>query len=302
MGVFYNWKLVKTVPHLWNDIGPSGVVSTDAEAPGDIPDYADILLGLNSRYIPGAPDILSLFFLQNGISSYSKFSETGANKALDSYVAFSGKSPQSTVTHILGTMKDLNLSTVDMFVRGKIGMIIGYPSLLREIEYSVKRAGTENVLTSKTLRTSEIPQTSLDPKDAVNLAEYNYFALSKISPNVQAGYAFLAYLSSGEAEEKYLKSFPLYLPAQRIREESKMNEALSSEYDRVKYRSFMNPDIPLQVFEKGLKNEYDAYFTRILGDTPKETKLILSGVMKYLDCNKKHLIDQTALEEECKME
>ncbi len=66
-------------------------------------------------------------------------------------------------------MKDLNLSTVDMFVRGKIGMIIGYPSLLQEIEYSIKRAGTENTLTSRTLRTSEIPQISLDSKDAINL-------------------------------------------------------------------------------------------------------------------------------------
>lgn len=83
-------------------------------------------------------------------------------------------------------MKDLNLTTVDMFVRGKIGMIVGFPSLLREIEYSIKRAGSENVLGAKTLRTSEIPQISLDPKDSINLGEYNYFALSKISPNTQA--------------------------------------------------------------------------------------------------------------------
>lgn len=161
-------------------------------------------------------------------------------------------------------MKDLNLTTVDMFVRGKVGMVVGFPSLLREIEYAIKRAGSENVITSKTLRTSEIPQTSLDPKDAMNLGEYNYFALSKISPNTQAGYSFLSYLATGEAEEKYLESFPLYLPAQRLREESKMSEALSKEYDRVKYRSFMNPETNLQIFQKGLKNEYDAYFSQAL--------------------------------------
>ncbi len=183
---------------------------------------------------------------------------------MTNYFSFPGKTPPDTLAHIASTMKELNLTTVDMFVRGKVGMVIGYPSLLREIEYSIKRAGSENVLTSKTLRTSEIPQASLDPKDAINLADYNYFALSKTSPNVQAGYSFLTYLSSGEAEEKYLQSFPLYLPAQRTREEAKLSEPISREYDRVKYRSFMNSDVSLETFEKGLKNEYDSYFLEIL--------------------------------------
>lgn len=260
------------------------------------------MLGLDSRYIPGASDVLSLFFLQNGIPSYTKFSDANANKALDAYSAFSGGSNPATANHILSSMKDLNLSTVDMFVRGKIGMVIGYPSLLQEIEYSIKRAGTENAITSKTLRTSEIPQISLDAKDSINLAEYNYFALSKLSPNAQAGYSFLAYLATGEAEDKYLQSFPLYLPAQRLHEESKMNEAMSKDYDRVKYRSFMNPDTPLQVFDKGLKIKYDTYFTQIFSAVQKETKTILSGAMKYIDCNKKHLIDGTSFDEECKIE
>lgn len=230
----------------------------------DSREYADILLGLDGKYIPGASDILSLFFLQNAIPSYDKFTDANAHKALTDYFSFTGKTSISTLATIQSTMKDLNLTTVDMFVRGKIGMIVGYPGLLREIEYSIKRAGSENVLTSKTLRTSEIPQISLNPKDAINLAEYNYFALSKTSPNIQAGYAFLAYLATGEAEEKYLESFPLYLPAQRLREEPKMSEAISKEYDRVKYRSFMNPDSNLQTFGKGLKNEYDTYFSHTL--------------------------------------
>lgn len=180
------------------------------------------------------------------------------------YFSFSGKTSVNTLAHIESTMRDLNLTTVDMFVRGKVAMIIGFPSLLREIEYAIKRAGSENVLSSVSLRTSEIPQISLDPKDAINLGEYNYFALSKTSLNPQAGYSFLAYLATGEAEEKYLQNFPMYLPAQRLREESKMSEAISKDYSRVKYRSFMNSETTLQTFDKGLKNEYDSYFTRVL--------------------------------------
>jgi len=219
---------------------------------------------LDGRYIPGASDILSLFLLQNNIPSYEKLTDANANNAIMSYFSFSGKTSVSTLAHIESAMRDLNLTTVDMIVRGKIAMVIGFPSLLREIEYAIKRAGSENVLSSVALRTSEIPQTSLDPKDAVNLGEYNYFALSKTSLHPQAGYSFLAYLASGEAEEKYLQNFPMYLPAQRLREESKMSESISKEYTRVKYRSFMNSEVSLQTFGKGLKNEYDSYFTRVL--------------------------------------
>ena len=308
MGIFYNWKLIKTVPHLWAEIGRNTrgsvdtMVTTDTQALPDVPDYADIMLWLDGRYIPGASDILSLFFLQNNISSYGNFTEAGADKAINSYFVFSGNTPLSASIHIQSIMKDLNLTTVDIFVRGKIGMVIGFPSLLRGIEYAIKRAGTENVLSALNLRTSEIPQISLNPRDAVNLGEYNYFALSKLSKNPQAGYSFLAYLATGEAEEKYLQSFPMYLPAQRLQEEMKFSEAISKDYERVKYRSFMNSDTDLQIFGKGLKNEYDTYFSQILWNIQKDPKSILSSAIKYIDCNKKHLIDGTSFDEECKIE
>ena len=309
MGIFYNWKLVRTVPHLWSEIGqdispsPSNNAGNgDIQTPDTTQDYTDMMLGLDSKYIPGAANILSLFFLQNKIPSYTQFIDTNANIALDNYFAFAQKGSPSSIAHIETTMKDLNLTTVDMFVRGKIGMIVGYPSLLKEIEYAIKRAGTENTISTLYLRTSEIPQISLDTKNDINLGEYNYFALSSLSKNPQAGYSFLAYLATGEAEGKYLQSFPMYLPAQRLQEESRINESISKDYSRVKYRNFMNPDVPLQIFQKGLKNEYDLYFSAILGNIKKNPKNILSGAMKYIDCNKKHLIDGTAFEEECKIE
>lgn len=50
MGIFYNWKLVKTVPHLWSDIGQDVVNISDTTGDGgsqmtsDVPDYADLML------------------------------------------------------------------------------------------------------------------------------------------------------------------------------------------------------------------------------------------------------------------
>lgn len=54
----------------------------------------------------------------------------------------------------------------------------------------------ENTISTLYLRTSEIPQISLDVKNDINLGEYNYFALSSLSKNPQAGYSFLAYLAT----------------------------------------------------------------------------------------------------------
>lgn len=310
MGIFYNWKLMRSVPSIWSEIGntysnSSSPIVTGGESVQSMnnsPDYTDILLWLEGKYIPGASDILSLFFLQNGVSSYNNFSDVRANKAMTNYFSFPTKTPSDTLAHIESTMKDLNLTVVDMFVRGKVGMVIGFPSLLREIEYSIKRAGSENVLSALNLRTSEIPQISLDPRDAINIGEYNYFALSSLSNYPEAGYTFLSYLSTGEAEEKYLQNFPTYLPAQRSQEEFKINEALSKDYERVKYRSFMNSDVGLQVFGKGLKNKYDSYFSKVLWNIQKAPKDMLSNATKYIDCNKKHLIEATGFEEECKIE
>lgn len=262
-------------------------------------DYTDILLGLGDKYVENAPDIVSGLFLQNGITAYSGFNEDGAKNALASYFALTGD--EAVSTHITGMMNDLNLSTVDMFVRGKVGMLIGFPSLLREIEYAIKRAGSESALSSKFLRASDIPQLSNDPSKSTNLADYNYFALSKTSLNPEAGFTFLAYLASREAEEKYLAKFPLYLSAQRIFEEKQRNEPLSKDYERVKYGSFANPDTELLTFDKGLKNEYDAYFGTNLGNQKMEPKDMLMDAIKYIDCNKKHFIDFTAQDEECKI-
>jgi hypothetical protein len=79
---------------------------------------------LDGKYIPGASNILSLFFLQNKIPSYTQFIDTNANTALDNYFSFAQKGSPSSIAHIETIMKDLNLTTVDMFVRGKIGMIV----------------------------------------------------------------------------------------------------------------------------------------------------------------------------------
>jgi len=62
----------------------------------------------------------------------------------------------------------------------------------------------------------------------------------------------------------------------------------------------MNPDTALQSFDKGLKNEFDDYFTQAIGNTKVDPKDILGGAIDYVDCNKKHF-EGTSLDQVCKI-
>ena len=73
-----------------------------------------------------------------------------------------------------------SLTTVDLFMRGRIAMLVGYPSLIREIEKSEKRAGSEAL--GDLILTEKLPQDSLG-KNRSNLARYRYLAVSKKTGN-----------------------------------------------------------------------------------------------------------------------
>ena len=49
------------------------------------------------------------------------------------------------------------LTTIDLFMRGKIAFVIGYPSLITDIEKAQKRAGAEAV--DSLILSEHIPRT-----------------------------------------------------------------------------------------------------------------------------------------------
>lgn len=103
-----------------------------------------------------------------------------------------------------------NATTLDEFMRGKIGMIIGYPSLISELELSAKRVGATNM--ESIIDTDRIPQFS--PTNPYNIAKYNFFALSKNSQNGPLALQFMNYLMSAEAGRIALNTYPTQIPAQ----------------------------------------------------------------------------------------
>lgn len=296
MGVFYNRALVSNaVPATWNEFkeyvnGAGGQ------------DFVPAALGLGSRYVPGAPSIASLFLVQNGIDSYSKLSESNAEKALASYQSYRGGGiGQDPVAYGLEDVKsDMDrqgIGAVDLFVRGKVGIVFGYPSLMREIAYAVKRSNGSSVLEKKDLRSSEVPQNSTGKK--ANLARYNYFALSKSAPNHDAATDFLMHLYKKESQESYLESFPQYLPARTELLDSRKERLMDKSYPWVRYENFIgSPDVELKTFDRGVLSEFESAMGKEL-DNNAESRTILTNVNREVECQKKHLIDQSGYEEAC---
>lgn len=304
--VYYNRDLVpNAVPRTWSELVKNIGAPTSSDSTTPPADFSLAGLGLGSRYVQNAPDILTLMFAQNGIKSYSGFNESGAKKALSEYLAFGLTPSESSGTisyeqtpsangNDLSKNKDemdrLGLTVTDLFARGKVGFVIGYPSFLREIEYSIKRTNGDSVFNKKNLKTTSIPVG--DGEKAYNLARYQYFALSKTTKEQQTALDFLSFLSTKPAQEAYLAKFPYALPAMSELQEARKNQVFTRDYPWVKYESFLPvAGIELTTFQKGLLPEYNAFFGKILDEKAASTKNILDRATRVLDCNRRHLVE-----------
>jgi ABC-type glycerol-3-phosphate transport system substrate-binding protein len=242
LGLFYNLKLVRQrIPTLWADLDQKIQSSDSGAGDEEKPQYSLIGLGLGSRYIPDAPDIFALFLAQNKLSSIDKLDDSAAVSALDTYRAYA-QAENGGISHLVPEMNDLHLTAVDMFVRGKIGILVGYPSLLREIAFAMKRSGSTS-FSSSMLRTSEIPQITDNGQNAVNLMRYCTFAVSKNAKNSLLAARFVAYLSTKEAQESFMKHYPYYLSALQELEEKQIGEPILPEgtisFKNAKYGAFI---------------------------------------------------------------
>lgn len=144
-------------------------------------------------------------------------------------------------------------STLDEFMRGNIGMIIGYQSLIFDLEAAQKRAGTNAV--SDLVYTDIIPQTGTNEK--INLARYDYFAISKNSENGEASARFMNYLMSEDAGRIAMEMYPHLIPSQSGLQLSAQGKELSSTFPRAKIDPFMpQVGMTLHVFNYGFKETF----------------------------------------------
>ena len=293
MWAFYNRSVLdSSVPATWEEFETTFL---------DNSENAPVALGFGSRYITQSPSIASLFFVQNNIESIDRMGESMAKQGLEDYLKYAKSSENSSGIYSLKTVMDQeNRTATDLFAEGRISVIFGYPSILREIEYSIKRAWSKAALEKRDLRSAPVPQKQSGKK--INLARYNYFAVSKYSQNIDAAADFVGYLSTNSAGNLYSEAFSQYLPARNDVLESLKEEkrVMNKTFPWVQYDSFLpGQDMMLVNFDRGLTSEFEQSFGLALDHADQDVKMILDSVQKQVACRKKQLIDRTGFEISC---
>lgn len=261
---------------------------------------------MGAKYVQNAADLAALFFVQSGIENFENLGDNVSSKALGEYLAFGtpSSSSRSDVTpngndlsRAKSQMDRLGLTVTDLFARGEIGVVFGFPSYLREIQYSVKRASQENVLNKRNLKTTNVPV--LDASKSANLARFNYFALSKYAQDQQGGLEFILHLASPASQESYMENFPYVLPALNDLVDVRKDQVVSKDFPRVRYDSFLPPSGTKAVtFDKGLSVEFDRFFRSGI-DAEKDARSTLSDLAAVLKCHRRHLLEGQNFEEAC---
>lgn len=219
-------------------------------------------LGLSKQFVPNISDILPIFLTEEKIYWYDKLKSS--YKSFLNYYNYGnlkvatepdewniynqGSSLRSTESE----MKNEKLTTIDKFVRWDIWMIIGYQSLIPEIEKALKRANWNNAQDPALFLTSRLPYFS---KNYQNIARYDYFWLSNRSTNPDASLKFLQFLLTENGQRVALEAYPNLIPAQTSFYAGSDSIQLSKTFSRMKLDSFI-PKFgdKLLVFEYWMKN------------------------------------------------
>lgn len=320
--IFYNKSFFPKVPKTWNEVWLLYLNN----AP-----YFPINIWLGPRYTPDATDIIAYFFAKNGVSEtkwlpwawggleeYLKYGTTPSllSNAMDqaSEVIDSGTEvvENATDTDIAGetteiqwkplnSLKDeydeTGYSTIDSFIRWKIGMIIWFPSTVREIEKAQKRAW-EEIVTGLIL-TERIPQNTV-AKARLNIARYKYLALNAKSVNPKAWADFLNYLMDQKTLATATDVFPYLISPDRTISQTQGQTALSPLFARAYLNSFIPESSEiLVVYNYGLKNEYEKIFEETLDRNDKiDINNILSQLKDSVDCKIESTVEWT-LSDKC---
>lgn len=144
----------------------------------------------------------------------------------------------TTLIDIIPSLTTQKLSTLDAFVRGDIAMIIGYPSLVLDLEKSVKRVG--DTARSSVILTDRIPQ--MRSGQPTNIGRYAYLGVSRLTENPLISARFLSYLMTPDAQRILMREYPYLIPAQSEFYDTARDTSLSPTLSRTRLGVFI-PEI-----------------------------------------------------------
>ncbi len=285
LGIFYNKSLMREVPKTWNDLENLYHDSATERYPSN--------LGLGPTFTPNMVDILPLWLNEGGTTSYMDISK--AADSLSSYLKYGtltiGASSGSDTSinirtgSLMSQKAEMILqksTTLDLFMKGDIAMIIGYPSLVLELEKSSKRTGSDSV--HSVILTEKIPQAS--SQESMNIGRYTYFGISKLTKNGTASLKFMEYLMTPEAQRLYMQEYPYMIPAQSEFYQSVTDNSLSDILNRAKLAAFLPVNREkISVFQYWLKSRFERYLREWIDTTESpDSNAIILKISRELSC------------------
>jgi ABC-type glycerol-3-phosphate transport system substrate-binding protein len=286
LGIFYHKSLFPVVPKTWNEI--DALYKTE----GGI-SFFPVNIGMWPSYTPSATDIIALFFARDGVGETKAIKD--ADNALTNYISYANTAISAPIVDmntegspaILASEKDnldnAGLSTLDLFIRGRVGMVIGFPSTIRDIEKAQKRA--EGDILDDLILTERIPADSLSEK-RINLARYSYLAISRNTKNPIVSARLLSYLMTPTALEKIREVFPYLISPDRAIMATQGNTSLSTIFWRTRLDAFL----PLWweqlfIYQYWLKREYENIFRDYIDRSAKiDISTILTRIQRSIEC------------------
>jgi maltose-binding protein MalE len=286
LGVFYNKSMMREVPKTWNDLENLYHDSATDRYPSNI--------GLGPTYTPNMVDILPIWLSEGGSKSYTDMNNSA--DSLGSYLKYGTMTIGATssdwgnntdsVSGSLGSQKSQmtqqKSTTLDLFMRWDIAMIVGYPSLVLELEKSSKRAGSDSV--SSVILTDHILQSST--QNSTNIGKYTYFGISKLTKNGPASLKFIEYLMTPEAQRLFSQEYPYIIPAQSEFYPSVESNTLSETLSRTKLSSFLPGNREkISVFQYWLKSRFERYLREGLDTTESpDISAITTKISREISC------------------
>jgi ABC-type glycerol-3-phosphate transport system substrate-binding protein len=304
LGIYYNRALMPKAPDFWKTIGD--LLSDDAKKNN----VSAVSLGYG-RATPLSGDILPLLTIQykgEQFNNYQTLDSVESRSTIDRLLEY------RRVPNNLSQFQDAysnTLTNADLFARGKVATLVGYPSTERDILLAEKRAKKDKELVesfAKNIRWTTIPQVEDEPKKQTNFARYMYFTMTKNGvnrnkekPSNDPVIKFMQYLATSKAQETFFDNYEYYLPSQMELLKTKKD----SQIDKKTGQFVMTVGdwyVATQKFipyDMGVPHIFSAIVAKALDEPGATSSVIAGNILDFITCRIKHLSDPDTYENAC---
>ncbi len=327
LGIYYNRELVEKVPTLWSKlqtilkapvVETTPLVETEDDTvvsavvpkvttPIEQPAFINLGYG---KVTPASADILALLTVQKKwplLATYTSVNATDSRAIFDYYLSF--RRAPNNLSRFDAQFAE-TLTTTDLFVRGKIATLIGYPSTYQDIKIAIQRARQESELAPdflKNLRVATVPQEEIDPKKQINFAKYMYFALTKNGTNRDTKkpqndpvLKFVQFLLTKEAQDTFAKHPTYLLPAQNATLTGEGDMRINPEADfAMTVADWYVAGQSFALYDMGIPHLFRDAVKQALDEPGTTASTVTSFVSSYLACKVGQLTDPTQYSHAC---